>query len=151
MAVVETVNHKITTKLTAHKRIKYVNEIGVGSNVIGNLEGIGHYKIAGGLHGDISETPESNATLLIDHGGYVKGNIEYSNLIVIGTVDGSINVSDRTEVYPSAIIRGDVVYKQLSIHPNAKVNGRIACSQLDQISNMRGDVISMHPDSKAGT
>ena len=144
-------NHKIMTKLTAHKRIKYVNEIGAGTNVIGNLEGIGHYRIAGGFLGDISEAPESNATLLIDHGGYVQGNIEYSNLIVIGTVDGSINVSGRIEVYPSAIIRGDVIYRQLSIHPNAKVNGRIACSQLDQISNMRGDVISMRPDSKTGT
>ena len=143
--------YKKTTKLTAHKNIKYTNEIGAGSSVFGNLEGVGNYKIAGGLLGNISELATAGATLVIDHDGYIKGDIQYSNLIVIGTVDGSIDVSGRIEVYPTAVIRGNIKYKQLNIHPDAKVNGRITCSNLQDKDQNLAEVINLSTASKTGT
>jgi cytoskeletal protein CcmA (bactofilin family) len=142
---------KKTTKLTAHKNIKYSNEIGAGSSILGNLEGAGNYKISGGLLGNISEVASSGATLVINQEGYVQGDIHYSNLIVIGTVDGSIDVSGRIEVYPCAVIRGDIKYKQLIIHPDAKVNGRITCSNLQDKDHDLAEVIILSTASKTGT
>ena len=143
--------YKKTTKLTAHKNIKYTNEIGAGSSILGNLEGAGNYKIAGGLLGNIAEATSAGATLVIDQEGYIQGDIQYSNLIVIGTVDGSIDVSGRIEVYPSAVIRGNIKYKQLNIHPDAKVNGRITCSNLQDKDQDLAEVINLSAASKTGT
>ena len=142
---------KKTTNLTAHKNIKYSNEIGAGSSILGNLQGVGNYKIAGGLLGNISEASSAGATLVIDQDGYIQGDIEYSNLIVIGTVEGSIDVSDRIEVYPSAVIRGNIKYKQLNIHPDAKVNGRITCTNLQEKDMDLAEVINLRAASKTGT
>jgi cytoskeletal protein CcmA (bactofilin family) len=143
--------YKKPTNLTAHKNIKYANEIGAGSSILGNLQGVGNYKIAGGLLGNISEASSAGATLVIDQDGYIQGDIEYSNLIVIGTVEGSIDVSDRIEVYPSAVIRGNIKYKQLNIHPDAKVNGRITCTNLQEKDMDLAEVINLRAASKTGT
>ena len=80
--------------------------------------------------GNIVESTTGNSTLVVTEGAYIQGNIQYSNLIVMGSIEGSIDVSDCMVVYPSAIIRGDINYKQLNIHPDAKVNGRISCANL---------------------
>jgi cytoskeletal protein CcmA (bactofilin family) len=127
------------------------NHISSGSNIVGNLEGAGNYKISGGLFGNISEVSITGATLVVDQDGYIHGDIQYSNLIVIGTINGSINVSGRIEVYPTAIIRGNILYKQLNIHPDAKVNGRVTCCDLDQAADESADVIILHSDPKTGT
>jgi cytoskeletal protein CcmA (bactofilin family) len=143
--------YKKTTKLTAHKNILYTNEISAGSSILGNIEGAGNYKIAGGLLGSISEASSTGATLVIDQEGYIQGDIQYSNLIVIGTVDGSIDVSGRIEVYPSAVIRGNIKYNQLNIHPDAKVNGRITCSNLQEKNRDLAEIIHLSTASKTGT
>ena len=143
--------YKKTTKLTAHKNILYTNEISAGSSILGNIEGAGNYKIAGGLLGSISEIASTGATLVIDQEGYIQGDIQYSNLIVIGTVDGSIDVSGRIEVYPSAVIRGNIKYNQLNIHPDAKVNGRITCSNLQEKNRDLAEIIHLSTASKTGT
>ena len=143
--------YKKTTKLTAHKNIVFTNEISAGSSILGNIEGAGNYKIAGGLLGSISEIASTGATLVIDQEGYIQGDIQYSNLIVIGTVDGSIDVSGRIEVYPSAVIRGNIKYNQLNIHPDAKVNGRITCSNLQEKNRDLAEIIHLSTASKTGT
>jgi cytoskeletal protein CcmA (bactofilin family) len=143
--------YKTTTKLTTYKYIKFDNEIGSRSSIVGNLEGAGNYKISGGLLGNVSEVSPGGATLVIDREGYIQGDVQYSNLIVIGTIEGSVNVSGSIEVYPSAIIRGDIFYKQLNIHPDAKVNGRITCSELTEESSKAADVINIRTESKTGT
>lgn len=120
----------LSSKLSKYKNISFVNEIGIGSSVVGNLECDGDFKVAGGLLGNIVESTAGNSTLVVTEGAYIQGNIQYSNLIVMGSIEGSIDVSDCMVVYPSAIIRGDINYKQLNIHPDAKVNGRISCANL---------------------
>ena len=119
-------------KLTAHKNIKYANEVGLASSITGNLEGKGNYKISGRVKGNIIESNQSQATLVIDESGYVEGDITYANVIVIGQVYGHIKVNKQLEIYPNAIVSGDIDYQQLNIHPDAKVNGRISCLDLDE-------------------
>jgi cytoskeletal protein CcmA (bactofilin family) len=70
-------------------------------------------------------------TLVIDKPAHIQGNIYYTNLIVAGTLDGNIYASGSVEIYPSAVIRGD-------IHPEAKVNGRLNCFNLEQ-KNIRNE------------
>jgi hypothetical protein len=69
----------------------------------------------------------------------------------MGIIVGSIDVSDRIVVYPSAIIRGDINYKQLNIHPDAEVNGRISCANLISQDLTSAEMITFQTESKTGT
>ena len=51
-------------KSTNHHLV-FTNEIGVGSKVLGNLEGNGNVCIAGHFNGDVVEAADSKATLYI--------------------------------------------------------------------------------------
>ena len=141
----------LSSKLSKYKNISFVNEIGAGSSVIGNLECDGNFKVAGGLLGNIFESTAGNSILVVEGGAYIQGNIQYSNLIVKGSIEGSIDVSDRMVVYPSAIIRGDIRYKQLNIHPDAIVNGRISCTNLISQDLTSAEIITFQTESKTGT
>jgi len=136
--------YKTTVKLTAHKNLEYSNEIGKGSSISGNIEGQKNFKVAGTVYGNICESSDGKGTLVIDHGGILLGDIKYSNLIVIGRVEGSIDVTGRIEVYPSAVILGNIRYQQLNIHPDAKVNGLISCVDLDVRNSENADVINLY-------
>lgn len=141
----------LSSKLSKYKNISFLNEIGAGSSIVGNLECDGNFKVAGGLLGNIFESTAGISTLVVEEGAYIKGNIKYSNLIVMGIIEGSIDVSDRIVVYPSAIIRGDINYKQLNIHPDAEVNGRISCANLISQDLTSAEMITFQTESKKGT
>lgn len=141
----------LSSKLSKYKNISFLNEIGAGSSIVGNLECDGNFKVAGSLLGNIFESTAGISTLVVEEGAYIKGNIKYSNLIVMGIIEGSIDVSDRIVVYPSAIIRGDINYKQLNIHPDAEVNGRISCANLISQDLTSAEMITFQTESKTGT
>ena len=43
----------LSSKLSKYKNISFLNEIGAGSSIVGNLECDGNFKVAGGLLGNI--------------------------------------------------------------------------------------------------
>jgi cytoskeletal protein CcmA (bactofilin family) len=110
--------------------------------VLGNLEGNGNIRVLGHFVGNITEALESKATLVIDKDGVLTGDLHYTNLIVAGTIEGTITVDEKIEVYPGALIHGDIHYKSIDIHPNARVNGLLTCSVLDQSAHQPSDVIA---------
>lgn len=134
-------------KSTNH-HLTFTNEIGAGSAVHGNLEGSGNICLAGRLIGDITEASDSKATLYIDKSGILNGDLNYTNLIVAGTVKGSITVTEKMTVYPTGIIEGNIRYKVLDIHPDARVNGLLSCEGLDKVQNNKSAVIEFEPAKK---
>ena len=45
---------------------------------------------------------------------------------MIGRV-GKFNVENRLEIYPTAVVNGDINYGQIFIHADARVNGQLTC------------------------
>ena len=123
-------------------QLSFTNEIGSGSKVLGNLEGNGNIRVLGHFVGNITEVAESKATLVIDKDGVLTGDLHYTNLIVAGTIEGTITVDEKIEVYPGALIHGDIHYKSIDIHPNSRVNGLLTCSVLNQSAHQPSDVIA---------
>ena len=128
--------------------LSFTNEIGAGSKVLGNLEGNGNIQVLGHIVGNITEASESKATLVIDKDGVLTGDLHYTNLIVAGTIEGTITVDEKIEVYPGALIRGDIHYKSIDIHPDARVNGLLTCVVLDQSAFQPSDVIAFELTKK---
>lgn len=128
--------------------LAFTNEIGAGSKVLGNLEGNGHFLVGGEFIGNITEAIDSKSTLVIDKNGFLKGDVRYTNLIVAGRIEGSITIDEKMEVYPSAIIRGDIRYKVLDIHPEAKVDGLLSCVALDNVNNSESEIVELKSNKK---
>jgi cytoskeletal protein CcmA (bactofilin family) len=129
-------------------QLSFVNEIGLGSKVLGNLEGNGNIRVLGHFVGNITEVAESKATLVIDKDGVLTGDLHYTNLIVAGTIEGTITVDEEIEVYPGALIRGDIHYKSIDIHPDARVNGLLTCTVPDKGALNQSDVIAFELTKK---
>ncbi|QWE23888.1 polymer-forming cytoskeletal protein [Polynucleobacter sp. AP-Elch-400A-B2] len=136
------------TKKSTNYQLQFTNEIGAGSKVLGNLEGNGNIRVAGHFVGNILEAESSKSTLVIDKEGFLTGDLHYSNLIVAGTIEGSITVDEQMVVHPSAVILGNIRYKSIDIHPDARVNGILSCVALDVVKPNKSEVISFEPIQK---
>jgi cytoskeletal protein CcmA (bactofilin family) len=82
--------------------------------------------------GDIHQDKESSEskegyTAVVDKSGFLEGNIHSAHAIIIGRIEGSVYATGRVEIYPGAIVNGDVTYSQINVHSDAKVNGNLKC------------------------
>jgi len=116
-------------------QLTYSSTIGEGSVIVGNFSHLGNLLLSGHLIGDIFEEhpqlPES--TVVIGRSGFLEGDIHTSHAVIVGRIEGSVFASGRVEIYPGAIVLGDVTYGQLNVHPDAKVNGTLKCLLEDGI------------------
>jgi len=116
----------------ADTQLTYSTTVGAGSSVVGNFTHRGNMLLSGHLVGDIhpdEDVPDSadGFTAVIGKTGFLEGNIYSAHAIIIGRINGSVHAKGRVEVYPGAVILGDITYSQINVHPDAKVNGNLKC------------------------
>jgi len=105
----------------------FSNIIGAGSVIQGDQAVKGHLLISGECVGNVKLDPLSEDTVVIDTTGILRGDIVCKNAIAIGRVDGNLRVQNRLEIYPTAVVNGDIHYGQIYIHADARVNGQLTC------------------------
>lgn len=116
----------------ADTQLTYSTTIGAGSSINGNFSHYGNMLLLGNLKGDILQEEDSSEgkegfTAVIGKTGYLEGDIHSSHAIIIGKIEGSVYAKGRVEVYPGAIVHGDITYSQINVHPDARVNGNLKC------------------------
>jgi cytoskeletal protein CcmA (bactofilin family) len=124
----------------ADTQLTYSTTIGAKSSIDGNFSHYGNMLLLGSLKGDIVQEGDSSEakegfTAVIGKTGYLEGNIHSSHAIIIGRIEGSVYAKGRVEVYPGAIVHGDITYSQINVHPDARVDGNLKCllsESLDQ-------------------
>lgn len=136
----------------ADTQLTYASMVGSGSTVKGNFTHRGNMLLSGHLVGDIHQDEESSGstdgyTAVVGKSGFLEGNIHSAHAIIIGRIEGSVYAKGRVEIYPGAIVNGDVTYSQINVHPDAKVNGNLKCllSDLtDHLINEQGSDESLN-------
>ena len=112
-------------------QLTYLTTVGHGSIMKGDFIHSGNMLLLGHLIGDITQVEEANSgnghTAVIGTTGFLLGNIYSPHAIIIGRIDGSVFAKGRVEIYPGAVVIGDVTYSQINVHPDAKVNGNLRC------------------------
>ncbi|WP_353432018.1 polymer-forming cytoskeletal protein [Polynucleobacter sp. MWH-UH23A] len=124
----------------ADTQLTYSTTVGSGSKVTGNFTHRGNMLLSGHLVGDIHQDetgPEADNgyTAVIGKTGFLEGDIHSSHAIIIGRINGSVLAKGRVEVYPGAVVCGDITYSQINVHPDAKVNGNLKCLLPDVLKN----------------
>jgi cytoskeletal protein CcmA (bactofilin family) len=92
-----------------------------GLTITGDLAGRGLLKVDGRVDGSIAGPRQ----VIIGRDGSVRGNVEATEVILAGTIEGSIIGAERVEVQGSAVLMGDVHTRSIVVHEGARLNGQV--------------------------
>jgi cytoskeletal protein CcmA (bactofilin family) len=120
-------------QLLQSQKFTFDSILGSGCVIHGKLEARANYRVVGQVLGDIVELGNDNGILWIDQHASVKGNITCSNVVIAGKVEGNVVASGTVEVCSGATMSGDIESEHLHVDPNARINGRLTCSNGDQL------------------
>ena len=127
---------KTQTALLQSQKIPFKSVLDKGCSIEGKLEISGNYHVVGHVLGDIVDIENTDAVLWIDKSAYVKGNVQCSNLVLVGKLEGNVIASGVVEVCSGATIIGDIQSVRLHVDSNARINGRLTCLNGDNLDDI---------------
>lgn len=89
----------------------------------GMIESQGELDINGHIEGDVKAT-----ALTVGDTGAVKGTVIAEQVVVRGTIDGTIRAR-KVQICSGAKVRGDIFHASLAIEPNANFEGGVKHAQ----------------------
>ncbi|MBN1550952.1 polymer-forming cytoskeletal protein [bacterium] len=97
-----------------------ISTIADGLIINGNITGEGDMKLAGCVEGEVVLR---NGKLIVEHSGYVEGNIEVKEIMISGEVRGKIHAASKVALSSTGKIRGDVKTARIDIAEGAFICG----------------------------
>lgn len=95
--------------------------IAAGTRLVGDWEGSGLIKIDGRVEGSLNGARQ----VIIGRDGVVHGNVQAAEVILAGTIEGTVGATDRAELQGTAVVNGDVNTKVIVVHEGARINGTV--------------------------
>ncbi|MDH4235152.1 MAG: polymer-forming cytoskeletal protein [Gallionella sp.] len=99
--------------------------IGANATIGGDLNFSGGLRVDGQVNGNVIATPGKPSTLVLSEHAHVNGEVSVTHLIINGTINGSVSVSEYLELQGKARVVGDIHYKTMQIQLGAIVEGRL--------------------------
>jgi len=96
--------------------------IGKSVSIRGDITGGEDVYVDGQVEGSIQLSANS---LTIGPNGRVKANISAKNITVSGSVEGNLQVSERTDMRKTAVVTGDVQTRRIAIEEGAYFKGKL--------------------------
>jgi cytoskeletal protein CcmA (bactofilin family) len=96
--------------------------IGRTITIRGDISGMEDVYVDGQIEGSIQLGGNS---LTVGPNGRIHANVAAKSVIVGGTVEGNIQVTERTEMRKSAIVTGDVQTRRIAIEEGAYFKGKL--------------------------
>jgi cytoskeletal protein CcmA (bactofilin family) len=108
-----------------------VNIIGAGTNVTGEIQSNGDFRIDGQLKGTIN----IKGKLVVGPSGKVDGEVNCQNAELSGELIGKINVNELLTLKSTSRLNGDIITGKIAIEPDAQFTG--TCSMGGVVKNMQ--------------
>jgi len=97
-----------------------------GTTIVGNLESQGNIRIEGNFIGNV----KSKSKIILGKSSYVEGGILAPRAEIDGEVKGKIKISELLILKPSAVIKSDIITKNINVESGAVFNGKCKMSKL---------------------
>ncbi len=94
--------------------------ISEGTTIEGNVVSENSIRLSGAVKGDIV----SKGLVIIGAGARVKGNITAESVLIAGSVEGDLNIVNKTNIEPTGEVRGDLVTKRLLVDEESVFSGK---------------------------
>ncbi|TKW61461.1 MAG: polymer-forming cytoskeletal protein [Blastochloris viridis] len=101
----------------------------------------GQLRVDGRIDGKVSVFEGGRGQLVVSKGAVINGPIYANTVLVDGTINGPMDVEEKLECRPNAVIRGRVVYGSIHISDGAKIEAQ--CQQRTTITQ----TVSVSEDS----
>ena len=98
-----------------------VSVIGPGMEIVGDIKCDGTVRVEGKVKGSIKATK----SVVIGKGGRVSGDIETQDVVVAGTVDGTVVGASRVELQETCKVQGDIRSRRIKLDEGGRVEGRL--------------------------
>ena len=94
-------------------------------SIVGDVAFHGNLYLQGRVSGNIVAPIDSNASLHLQEGSEVTGEIRAPTIIIAGKVAGDIFASVRVTLTSSANVTGNVHYSEIKVEQGATINGSL--------------------------
>jgi cytoskeletal protein CcmA (bactofilin family) len=95
--------------------------IAAGMKLTGDIETAGVVKIEGTIEGSIRGARQ----VLLGRQGTIHGDVRAIEIVVGGTVIGTIFADDRVEIEATSSVQGDINTKSIVVHEGGRINGTV--------------------------
>ncbi len=95
--------------------------IAAGMKLTGDIETAGVVKIEGTIDGSIRGARQ----VLLGRQGTIHGDVRATEIVVGGTVVGTLFADDRVEIEATSSVQGDINTKSIVVHEGGRINGTV--------------------------
>jgi cytoskeletal protein CcmA (bactofilin family) len=106
--------------------------LGKTATLNGDLEFSGGLHLDGRVNGNVSSNATNGGALSVSESGFIEGNVEVTNIVMNGTVNGDMHARDRLVLGGSARVNGNVHYGVIEMAPGAVITGKLIPLGKDQ-------------------
>jgi len=99
--------------------------LGRTATLNGDLEFSGGLHLDGRVNGNVRSSAEDGGALSVSESGFIEGNVEVTNIVMNGTVNGDMHAGDRLVLGGSARVNGNVHYGVIEMAPGAVITGKL--------------------------
>jgi cytoskeletal protein CcmA (bactofilin family) len=99
--------------------------LGKAAILNGDLEFSGGLHLDGRVNGNVRSSAEDGGALSVSESGFIEGNVEVTNIVMNGTVNGDMHARERLQLGGKARVNGNVHYGVIEMAPGAVITGKL--------------------------
>ena len=99
--------------------------IGKAATLNGDLVFSGGLHLDGRINGNVSSSADDGGALSVSESGFIEGNVEVTNIVMNGTVNGDMHAGERLQLGGKARVNGNVHYGVIEMAPGAVITGKL--------------------------
>lgn len=111
--------------------------IGAGLKIRGELSGSSDLFIDGDVQGKISL---SGSRVTVGPKGQVQADIEASDIVIEGNVQGNLKARDTVRLGGSSRVQGSILTPRISIEDGARLRGKVEMSRANDLKSSKSSV-----------
>ena len=92
----------------------------------------------------MSSSADDGGALSVSESGFIEGNVEVTNIVMNGTVNGDMHARERLQLGGKARVNGNVHYGVIEMAPGAVITGKLV-----PLGNASGDAAGESPSEAA--
>jgi len=109
------------TESPARELSDVVSVIGPGMEIVGDIRCDGTVRVEGKVEGSIKATK----SVVVGKGGRITGDIETQDVVIAGTVAGTVVGASRVELQETCKVEGDIKSRRIKLDEGGRVEGRL--------------------------
>jgi cytoskeletal protein CcmA (bactofilin family) len=99
--------------------------LGKAAVLNGDLEFAGGLHLDGRVNGNVRSSADGGGALSVSESGFIEGNVEVTNIVMNGTVNGDMHAQERLQLGGKARVNGNVHYGVIEMAPGAVITGKL--------------------------